>query len=135
MPVPITGEELYANPWSITKLAWEDDGSRLTFLYNERGHRVMRWIAIDAASGAARAIIDETPTTFFDYANKLYHHRLRSRAEVLWTSERSGWNHLYGIHAITGQVRAITSGEWVVRGVESIDEDERTAILLSLIHI
>ena len=127
--VPITNEELFANPWSIRKLRWEEDSSRFTFLYNERGHRVMRWIAVDAASGAARAIIDEAPATFFDYANKLYHRRLKSRGEVLWTSERSGWNHLYAIDAGTGSARAITSGEWLVRGVESVDPDERFATL------
>ena len=128
-PVPITNGALFATPWSIRKVRWEDDSSRFTFLYNERGHRVMRWIAVDAATGAARAIIDETPATFFDYANKLYHRRLNSRGEVLWTSERSGWNHLYAIDADTGEARAVTSGEWLVRGVESVDDDERFATL------
>ncbi len=129
VPVAITHEELFANPWSLDKLRWDDDSSRFTFLYNERGHRVMRWIAVDAASGAARAIIDEAPTTFFDYANKLYHRQLRSRNEVLWTSERSGWNHLYAIDVDSGAVRAVTSGEWLVRSVESVDRNERFATL------
>ena len=127
--VPITNQALFASPWSIRKVRWDDDSRRFTFLYNARGHRVMRWIAVDAASGAATAVIDETPGTFFDYANKLYHRRLRSRREVLWTSERSGWNHLYGVDAVSGKARAITSGEWVVRGVESVSADERFATL------
>ncbi len=127
--VLITNEELFANPWSVRKVRWEDDSSRFTFLYNERGHRVMRWIAVDAESGAATAIIDESPATFFDYANKLYHRRLKSRGEVLWTSERSGWNHLYAIDAKSGAARAITTGDWVVRSVESVSDDERFARL------
>lgn len=127
--VPIQSRELFANPWSIKKLRWDGDCGRFTFLYNERGHRVMRWIGVDAVSGEAKAVINETPDTFFDYANKLYHHVLGSEDTVLWTSERSGWNHLYAIDTRSGEARAITSGEWLVRGVEHVNESANTAVL------
>ena len=41
-------------------------------------------------------------------------------------SERDGWNHLYLYDGDTGQVKnQITQGEWVVRGVDSVDEENR----------
>ena len=41
-------------------------------------------------------------------------------------SERDGWNHLYLYDAATGQVKnQITRGEWVVRGVDRVDEETR----------
>ena len=52
-------DELFSNPWSITDIRWSPDSSRFTFLYNQRGHQVMRIVAVDAKSGAARAIVDE----------------------------------------------------------------------------
>ena len=41
-------------------------------------------------------------------------------------SERDGWNHLYLYDGATGQVKnQITKGEWVVRGVDQVDEAKR----------
>ena len=41
-------------------------------------------------------------------------------------SERDGWNHLYLYDGVTGKVKnQITKGEWVVRGVEKVDEEKR----------
>ena len=45
-------------------------------------------------------------------------------------SERSGWNHLYLIDAKTGEIKnAITSGDWVVRSVDQVDEEKRELLL------
>ena len=41
-------------------------------------------------------------------------------------SERDGWNHLYLYDGATGTVKnQITKGEWVVRGVDKVDEATR----------
>src|SRR5690606_10933497 len=46
--------------------------------------------------------------------------------EVIWMSERDGWNHLYLVDGATGRVtRQITSGAWPVRNVLHVDEDAR----------
>jgi len=130
--VAATGEELeishalFANPWAIDRLEWESDSSSFSFLYNQRGHQVLRVVSIDAASGAARAIVDETCATFFDYPNKTFLHRVANSNDLLWMSERSGWNHIYRIDRTTGEVRnAVTSGEWLVRSVVSTNDDTR----------
>ncbi|MDP7205363.1 MAG: DPP IV N-terminal domain-containing protein, partial [Pirellulaceae bacterium] len=39
--VPLV-DDLYKNPWQIQELRWDADSSRLTFLYNQRGHQVLR---------------------------------------------------------------------------------------------
>ena len=40
--------------------------------------------------------------------------------EIIWASERDGWNHLYLYDGVTGQVKnQITKGQWVVRGVDA----------------
>ena len=41
-------------------------------------------------------------------------------------SERDGWQHLYLYDGATGRVKnQITRGNWVVRGVERVDEENR----------
>jgi dipeptidyl-peptidase 4 len=117
---------LFANPWSINEVRWSDDSTRLTFVYNQRGHQVMRLIAIDAATGAVTSLIEEASPTYIDYAAKAYREYLDESEEILWGSERSGWYHLYRFHAKTGELlNACTQGNWVVRSIERIDREKR----------
>ncbi|TWT29217.1 Prolyl tripeptidyl peptidase precursor [Posidoniimonas corsicana] len=117
-------DELFDNPWSIERFAWEEDSSRFTFLYNQRGHQVLRVVAIEAESGEATPLIDEQAETFLCYSSKLYLHRVADKPEWLWMSERDGWCHLYLVDE-QGSVRPITSGEWAVRGVDRVDDEKR----------
>ncbi|MBI1372108.1 MAG: prolyl oligopeptidase family serine peptidase [Phycisphaera sp.] len=119
-------ETLADNPWHIDDVAWDRDSTRFTYLFNQRGHHTLRVIAVDASSGKASAIVDEHSDTFIDYAYKTYLRRLDATGELIWMSERSGWNHLYLIDAKTGAVtRPITRGEWVVHDVQRVDEKKR----------
>lgn len=123
--IPIS-EELFPNPWSITETRWSPDARRFTFLYNERGHQRLRVIAVEAETGAARILVEERSDTFIDYNSKQYLNFLDATQELIWMSERDGWNHLYLFDSETGQLKnQITRGEWVVRGVESVDATNR----------
>jgi len=123
--IPIS-DELFPNPWSISEIHWWPDAGRFTFLYNQRSHQVLRIIAVDAESGEARTIIDEHSDTFIDYAGKRFSHYLDATDEIIWMSERDGWNHLYLYDAETGRVKnQITKGQWVVRGVDRVDDEKR----------
>lgn len=122
----IVEDKLFENPWSITDVRWSAASDRFTFLYNQRGHQVLRVVAVDAKTGAASAIIEETSPTFIDYSGKFFCEYLDETGEILWMSERDGWNHLYLYDARTGAVkRQVTQGEWVVREVERVDKDKR----------
>jgi dipeptidyl-peptidase 4 len=118
--------DLFGKPWSIGDLRWRPDGSEFVFLYNERGHQVLRWIAVDAATGVARVLIEEKSATFVDYSQKTWSRWLEKTGELLWASERDGWNHIHLFDAKTGALKhRITKGEWNVRGVERVDEEKR----------
>ncbi|MFZ4572993.1 MAG: prolyl oligopeptidase family serine peptidase [Phycisphaerales bacterium] len=122
--------ELFASPWSIDRLEWLPDSSAFVFVYNQRGHQVMRVVRVDAKTGEARAIVNEECATFFDYAGKFFLRTLPETNELIWMSERSGWNHLYLFDLTTGAPKnAITSGEWVVRDVEDVDVARREVLL------
>lgn len=120
---------LFPQPWSIQDIRWTTDPFELTFVYNQRGHQVLRLMGVDPTSGKVRVIIDETSRTFVDYAHKYFLHRVADRDEWIWMSERDGWNHLYLIDGRTGQVKnQITRGPWVVRGVEFVDDASREVV-------
>lgn len=123
--IPVDNE-LFGNPWSLGDVEWDKDSSAFSFLYNQRGHQVMRVISVDADSGVAKAIVEETSRTFIDYSQKSYFNRLGKSGEILWASERDGCNHLYLFDAKTGKVKnQITRGAWMVRSVEKVDEENR----------
>ncbi len=120
---------LFGNPYEMSEIVWRKDGRAFTFEYNQRGHQVYRVIEVDAAAGRPRALISEEPETFFDYSGKKYRRDLSDGGEIVWMSERDGWNHLYLYDGATGRVKnQITKGEWVVRGVEAVDEDKRQVV-------
>ena len=123
--IPVN-DELFQNPWSVSEVRWDSDSSRFTFLYNQRGHEVLRIVGVDARTGAVKPIVDEQSKTFIDYSGKSFTEYLDDTREIIWMSERDGWNHLYLYDAKSGQVKnQMTKGEWVVRGVERVDKEKR----------
>ena len=131
--IPIDSR-LFPNPYDMSDLVWRKDSRAFTFEYNQRGHQVFRVIEVDAHTGQARALIAEEPKTFFYYnrtaatlqAGKKYRYDIADGKEVVWMSERDGWNHLYLIDGVTGTVKTqITRGQWPVRHVIKVDEEKR----------
>jgi len=117
---------LFPNPYALSELVWRNDSRAFTFEYNQRGHQAYRVIEVDAATGKPRAVISEEPKTFFDYSGKKYRHDIGDGKEVIWMSERDGWNHLYLLDGVTDAVKnQITKGPWVVRAVQRVDDAKR----------
>ncbi len=114
---------LIENPWSLGDWHWAEDSSEIYFIYNQRGHQLVRLVGLNSTTGKLRVVAEEKFATFVDYPNKIWHHWLPGSKKLVWMSERSGWNHLYLIDATTGNVeKPLTSGEWLVRKVEKFDE-------------
>ncbi len=126
---------LFPNPYSLTNTVWRKDSRAFTFEYNQRGHQVYRVIEVDAATGKTRAVISEEPQTFFSYrplvgnlreTGTRYRFDLNDGKEIVWSSERDGWRHLYLYDGSTGKVKnQITKGNWIVRAVNKVDEEKR----------
>jgi dipeptidyl aminopeptidase/acylaminoacyl peptidase len=124
----------FPNPYSLTRAQWWKDNRGFTFEYNQRGHQVYRVIEVDL-TGKARTLISEESKTFIDYrplinnprdTGKKVRYDLADGKEILWASERDGWEHLYLYDGAAGQVKSqVTKGNWVVRNVEKIDEEKR----------
>jgi len=118
-----------SDQYSINNISWSKDNSYFTFEYNKRGHQVYQVIKVDATNGDYKVIINETSPTFIDYSGKKYRFNLDETNEIIWASERDGWNHLYLFDSGTGNViNQITRGEWVVRDVTFVDTKNRQIV-------
>ncbi|MBO0949774.1 S9 family peptidase [Fibrella forsythiae] len=122
-------DALFNQQFSLSRLEWRKDSRAFTFEYNQRGHQVYRVLEVSAATGAVRPLVEERSNTFIDYSGKRYRFDLADGKEMVWASERDGWNHLYLIDGATGKVKKqLTKGEWVVRNVVTVDTASRTIL-------
>jgi dipeptidyl aminopeptidase/acylaminoacyl peptidase len=97
----------------------------------DRGHQRLRVIEIDSQTGKTRNIIDEKSDTFIwtahiENLSLTLVNWLEKTDEIIYVSERDGWRHLYLANgAGAGSLSAITKGDYVVRGIDRIDEEKR----------
>jgi dipeptidyl aminopeptidase/acylaminoacyl peptidase len=121
--------QLETSDWEwLPDVRWNPDGRHFTLDQIFRAHARQRVLEADAETGTVRTLIDERSQTWV-YPPFRYLHFMDKTGEILRTSERDGWNHLYLYDAKTGAVKTqITRGNWVVRGVESVDENKREII-------
>ena len=125
---------LFPNPYALSPPVWWHDSRGFTFEYNQRGHQAYTVIEVDANTGKTRPLIAEETKTFFYYNNlgpglsggRKYRHDVNDGKEIIWASERDGWEHLYFYDGITGKVKnQITKGNWLVRNVDFVDDEKR----------
>ena len=131
----IIDNALFPHPYRLSEAKWWKDSRGFTFDYNQRGHQIFRVIEVDGHTGAARTLINEQSQTFINYeplvdnqfdTGKIYRHDVDDGKEIIWASERDGWEHLYLLNGHTGEVEnQITRGSWVVRAVNYIDDQKR----------
>lgn len=122
-------ETLFPNPYRMSEISWRKDSRTISFRYDQRGHQLNRLVEVDADTGAARTAVEERASTFINQGspNRQFRHEVGGMGnEVIWMSERDGWNHLYLFDGRTGKVKnQITKGDWVVREVVKVDDEKR----------
>ncbi|WP_367866081.1 prolyl oligopeptidase family serine peptidase [Pedobacter sp. WC2423] len=107
------------------ELHWRQENNQYCIYEKaDRGHQRFRVIEADVKSGKTRNIIDEKTATFI-YENRIYTHYLPATNEMIWSSEKDGYRHLYLVNTLTGKQKPITKGNWVVREIDSVDVAKR----------
>ena len=99
------------------------DGTRLRYDKMDRGYGRWRVMSLDPAAAKVETLVDDDPATFVDSTSQFTEFLTRTD-EIVYSSERDGWHHLYLADGKGGSTQ-ITRGEWVVRGVTRVDETNR----------
>jgi dipeptidyl aminopeptidase/acylaminoacyl peptidase len=117
--------------YEAPRLHWKKNQRHFAYEKIDRGHQRFRIIEVDSHTGESRNLIDEKSDTFIWTAHTEnlrlnIVNWLQKTDEIIYVSERDGWRHLYLVDAEQGKIsHQITKGEWVVRGIDRIDEDSR----------
>jgi dipeptidyl-peptidase 4 len=122
----------FEHEWERPQLHWaRDDQRHFYYPQEDRGHQRFRVIEVDCQTGATRNIVDEKTDTFIwtahtEMLDLNLVNWLTNTDEMIYVSERDGWRHLYLVDLKEGKIKnQITKGEWVVRGIDRIDEEKR----------
>jgi len=103
---------------------WFPDSKSFYYDYDERGYKAKELRVVDAATGEQKVLVREQSDTYVDPGQTFYRF-VKGTGEILWGSERDGWDQLY-LYSKTGQLQnEITQGHWVVQPIEHIDEANR----------
>jgi len=108
-------------------VAWSKDSEKLVFVSTSRDHKEAKVRIADCETGEVEDIFEEVVPTQYESGRGTVNWRyLSATDEIIWYSERSDWGHLYLYDANTGELKnPITSGEYVVRQVRHVDEENR----------
>jgi len=104
----------------IPRMHWTKDDRRL-FIYKMNRHQNhLDVISVDSKTGKSRVILTEKNEYYIDITDDIRF--LESGKEFIWSSERSGYNHLY-LHKISGEeIRPLTKGNFDVTAFYGYDE-------------
>ena len=109
---------------------WSIDGTRLLALQGGDNTRKETLYEVDVETAAARQVFQEQSATFLQISPLEYDEPavrfLQRSNEMIWFSQRDGWNHLYLLDLKTGVLKAqLGKGDWSVQNIVSVDEARR----------
>ena len=104
----------------LARVDWSPNSSQLAMQRFNRVQNELDLLFCNPGTGAVRKILHEESKTWLNPADNLYF--LKSRPEFLWTSEQSGFRHLYRYSDQGELLGQLTRGDWMVTRVAAIDE-------------
>lgn len=107
----------------LARVAWLPDSSEIAVERFTRLQDKLDLLFCNASTGAAHRVLHEESKTWINVADNLY--LLKSRPEFLWTSERSGFRHIYRYSNQGELLGQLTSGDWEVTTIAAVDEKKQ----------
>ena len=117
-------EEFY-----IPRIKWTLDENVLSVQRMNRHQNQLDFILVDAKNGSSQTIFTENDAAYIDVTDNLTF--LNDGKYFIWTSEKSGYNHIYLYNLKGKQVRQITKGNYDVTDFYGIDESNNTVYFAS----
>ena len=104
----------------IARVNWLADSKHLAIQRLNRAQSVLELLIADAGSGKTRTAITEKDQYWINVSDDLRF--LKDGTRFVWSSERSGYRHLYLYDLDGKQLAQLTKGDWEVSAVQAVDE-------------
>ncbi len=115
----------------IPRVKWTQNPLVLSIRRMNRLQNTLEILHTQAATGASTVIYTEKSSTYYDidYTDDLVY--LANGKQVLFSSEKSGYKHLYLMNIDGTNEQPITRGAWEVTAVVAVDEKAQLVYYLS----
>ncbi len=111
-----TKEEFY-----IPRIKWTKNENILSVQRMNRHQNQLDFLLVDTKDGSSKSIFSEIDSAYIDITDNLTF--LNDGNHFIWTSEKSGYNHIY-LYDINGkQIRQLTKGDYDITDFYGVDED------------
>jgi len=107
----------------IVRPTWRNNGSELTFRRLNRKQDHLELLAYDIKTKKVRTILDEQEDSYIDLHDNFI--QLDDNKTFLWTSEVSGYNHIYHYDFNGKLIQQITRGDFPVASIENVDQKNK----------
>ena len=104
----------------LARVDWAANGKSLLVQRQSRDQKRLDLLRVDPATGRSRILFSETSKSWINLHGNL---KPLKDGSLIWSSERSGFAHLYRWQK--GKWRPLTSGQWEVAEVKGVDEKAR----------
>ena len=118
-----------ADEFYIPRIKWTNDENVLSVQRMNRHQNNLDFILVNATDGSAKTIFTETDDAYIDVTDNLTF--LNDDEHFVWTSEKSGFNHIYLYNLKGKQVRKITKGRYDVTDFYGVDLSTNTVYFAS----
>jgi dipeptidyl-peptidase-4 len=109
----------------IPRVNWLPDSRNVAIERLNRAQDTLELLLADAQTGTSRVILTDTDKYWINVSDDL--NFLRDGKRFIWSSERTGYRHLYLYDLDGKQIAQLTSGDWEVTALAGVDEDSGTA--------
>lgn len=107
----------------IPRIKWTQSPEQLCVFKMNRHQNHLQLFTVNATSGKSSLILEEKNKYYIDITDDLTF--LDSGDGFIWSSEKSGFNHIYHYNMKGEQQAALTSGDYDVTGLYGIDEKNK----------
>jgi dipeptidyl-peptidase-4 len=123
---PLTGEQAKRMDTGsetdqyIPRVNWLPDSKHVAIQRLNRAQTTLDLMIADAATGASRVALTEKDQYWINVSDDLRF--LQDGQRFLWSSERSGYRHIYLYNLDGKELAQLTEGDWEVSAIEAVDE-------------
>ncbi|WP_338578278.1 S9 family peptidase [Brevundimonas olei] len=104
----------------LGRVNWAADGSVAYVQRLSRDQKRLDLLSVDPATGASRVIASQTSNA---WVNVTHDFKALKDGNFIWSSEESGWRHLYLYNKDGRQLRAVTRGDYPVKSLDGVNQD------------
>ncbi|KQW78791.1 S9 family peptidase [Brevundimonas sp. Root1279] len=103
----------------LARVNWSADGRTLYVQRQSRDQKTLDLLSVDPTTGASKVIVTQTSNAWVPLNHDF---KALENGDFIWSSEETGWKHLYLYNRDGRRLRAITSGQYPVKSLNGVNQ-------------